>query len=101
MSSKFSNFLRHVMAPKRKEATDQESGTAVDYKGCTIRPTPRRQGSRWLTAGVIRKRFADGVKEHRFIRADTHGVKDDADAFSIAKAKQIIDEQGDRLFREG
>ncbi len=101
MRSKFTDFLRRLMAPKRKEATNQESETAVDYKGCTIRPTPRRQGSRWLTAGVIRKQFADGVKEHRFIRADTHSTKDDADAFSIAKAKQIIDEQGDRLFQDG
>ncbi len=101
MRSKFTDFLRRLMAPKRKEATNQEREKAVDYKGCTIRPTPHRQGSRWLTAGVIRKQFADGVKEHRFIRADTHSTKDDADAFSIAKAKQIIDEQGDRLFQDG
>jgi hypothetical protein len=38
------------------------------------------------------------VKEHRFIRVDTHASKDDAIAFSITKAQQIIDEQGDRIF---
>ena len=58
-------------------------------------------GSLWGTAGVITKQFADGVKEHRFIRADAHGTKDDADASSIAKARQIIDEQGDKLFKDG
>ena len=43
--------------------------------------------------------FPDGVKEHKFIRVDTHSSKDDAVAFSITKAQQIIDEQGDRIFR--
>ena len=100
MRSKFNNFLRYLTTPTRKAATDQESEKAVDYKSYTIRPTPRREGSQWLTAGVITKQFPEGVKEHRFIRVDTHGTKDDADAFSIGKAKQIIDEQGDKLFRD-
>jgi hypothetical protein len=38
------------------------------------------------------------VKEHRFIRADTYSGREDAIAFTITKAKQIIDHQGDRMF---
>jgi hypothetical protein len=38
------------------------------------------------------------VKAHRFIRADTHQGREDAIAFAISKAKQIIDLQGDRIF---
>ena len=38
------------------------------------------------------------VKEHRFIRAELHPTREAAIAFSIAKARQIIDEQGERLF---
>jgi hypothetical protein len=72
---------------------------AVDYKEYRITPAPERQPSGWNTAGVIAKTFEDGVKEHRFVRVDTHSSKDDAIAFSITKAQQIIDEQGDRLFR--
>ena len=72
---------------------------AVEYKGYRITPAPERQPSGWNTAGLIAKTFDDGVKEHRFIRVDTHSSKDDAIAFSITKAQQIIDEQGDRLFR--
>ncbi len=68
---------------------------------CGLTALSRREGSQWLTAGVITKQFADGVKEHRFIRAETHSTKDEADAFSITKAKQIIDEVGDRLFQKG
>jgi hypothetical protein len=74
-------------------------GEPVEYQGYTIRPAPQRQGSGWNTAGVITKEFPDGVREHRFIRVDTHASKDDALVFSITKAQQIIDEQGDRLFR--
>ncbi|MEP1518266.1 MAG: HlyU family transcriptional regulator, partial [Nitratireductor sp.] len=41
----------------------------------------------------------DGVvKEHRLIRADRFAAEEDAVAVSLRKAKQMIDEQGDRLF---
>ncbi len=93
-------FLRRFIAPKKKKATSRESERALDYQGYTIRPTPNREGSQWFTEGVITKEFADGVKERYFIRADMHSIKENADAFTIAKAKQIIDEQGDRLFDE-
>ena len=72
---------------------------AVEYKGYRITPAPERQPSGWNTAGLIAKTFEDGVKEHRFVRVDTHTSKDDAIAVSITKAQQIIDEQGERLFR--
>ncbi|HLB07617.1 MAG TPA: HlyU family transcriptional regulator [Alphaproteobacteria bacterium] len=93
-------FLCQLLTLRMGKATERGSEGAVDYKGYTIRPAPRREGSRWLTAGLIEKEFPEGVKQRRFLRADSHNSKDDADAFSVAKAKQIIDEQGDKLFRE-
>jgi hypothetical protein len=71
----------------------------VEYRGYQITPAPQRQGSGWNTAGVIAKAFEGGLKEQPFVRVDTHARKDDAIAFSITKAQQIIDEQGDRLFQ--
>jgi hypothetical protein len=71
---------------------------AVEYKGYRIRPAPFRTNGQYQTAGVIEKDAPEGVKEHRFIRADTHASRDDAIAFAISKAKQIIDLQGDRIF---
>jgi hypothetical protein len=38
------------------------------------------------------------MKEHRFVRAETHPSKGEATVFAIVKGKQIIDEQGDRIF---
>lgn len=79
--------------------TSEAAGPAVEYHGYRIMPAPQRQASGWNTAGVITKEFPDGMKEHRFVRVDTHASKDDAVSFSITKAQQIIDEQGDRIFR--
>ena len=71
----------------------------VEYDGYRIRPTPFPHQGAYQTAGIIEKEIGGEVKEHRFVRAETHSSREEAIAFSIAKAKQIIDEQGDRLFR--
>ena len=75
-------------------------GKPQEYSGFVIQAAPIQDGSQWLTAGVISKKFGDEQKEHQFIRADTHASQEDAEAFSITKARLIIDEQGDRLFKQ-
>jgi hypothetical protein len=77
---------------------DEASAPAVEYKGYRIRATPFRSNGHYQTAGIIEKDAPEGVKTHRFIRADTHHSREDAVAFVISKAKQIIDLQGDRIF---
>jgi hypothetical protein len=77
---------------------DAPAAPAVEYKGYRIRATPYRNNGGYQTAGTIEKDTPEGVKEHRFIRADTHQGREDAIAFAISKAKQIIDLQGDRIF---
>ena len=78
--------------------SDEPNTSAVEYQGYRIRPTPYRTEGQYQTAGTIEKDFPDGLKQHRFVRADTHHNRDDAVAFAITKAKQIIDTQGDRMF---
>ena len=73
---------------------------ATEYKGYRIRPAPYRTNGVYQTAGIIEKDAPEGVKTHRFVRADTHHTRDDAIAFALSKAKQIIDLQGDRMFVE-
>ena len=79
-------------------ADDEVVAEAVEYKGYRIRPKPYQSGSQYQTSGTIEKDFPSGVKEHRFVRAESHPTKDDAVEFSILKARQIIDQQGDRMF---
>jgi hypothetical protein len=71
---------------------------AVEYNGYRIRPAPYAAGGQFQTAGTIEKDFADGTKQYRFVRAETHPSSADAATFAIAKGKQIINEQGDRVF---
>ncbi len=77
---------------------EEKPGEAVEYNGYRIRPAPYANGSQFQTAGVIEKDFPDGMKEHRFVRAETHASKDEAAAFAVNKGKQIIDERGDKVF---
>ena len=70
----------------------------VEYNGYRIRPAPYPRNGQFQTCGIIEKEVSGEVQEHRFVRAETHPSREAALAFSIAKAKQLIDEQGERLF---
>jgi len=70
----------------------------IEYKGYLIRPMPYRTKDHYQTAGTIEKDTPEGPKKHEFVRADTYSNRDDAIAFTVSKAKQIIDQQGDRMF---
>jgi hypothetical protein len=71
---------------------------SIEYNGYRIRPTPYRRAGLYQTCGVIEKEVRGETKQHRFVRAETHPSREGAVAFAIAKARQLIDEQGERLF---
>lgn len=98
MTSTFKSLLSRLFGGGDEAAPSGDAAAAVEYKGYRIRPAPYKAQGHYQTAGVIEKEFPSGVKEHRFVRADTHSSLDDAVAFAISKAKQIIDERGDKLF---
>ena len=70
----------------------------VEYNGFIIRAAPFKEGGRYQTAGVIEKEVAGVRKEHRFIRADSHASMEAAVEFTIAKARQIVDQMGEGMF---
>jgi hypothetical protein len=78
--------------------TAKEETPAETYEGFAITPTPIREGTQWRISARIEKKVGDAVKTHTLMRADTVGDKETAEVFSVRKAKQVIDEQGDRLF---
>ena len=78
--------------------SEAKASAPVEYNGFMIQAAPYKAEGQYQTAGIIEKNFPDGPKQHRFVRADTHHNRDDAVAFAITKAKQIIDLQGDRMF---
>ena len=57
-----------------------------------------KDGSQFRLAGTIAKEI-DGVeKSHLLIRADTYPSKESAEEATVAKARRVIDEQGDMIF---
>jgi hypothetical protein len=80
---------------------EAESASAVkqaEHKGFIIEARPYKESGQYQAAGVIKKDVSGVVKEHKFIRADRFMTLDDAADFSLAKGRQIVDEQGERLF---
>ncbi|MEM8655344.1 MAG: HlyU family transcriptional regulator [Pseudomonadota bacterium] len=69
------------------------------YKDCRIIPTLQKASDGYRIAARIEKDVDGDTKVHELIRADTIASYDDALAATVAKAKQVIDEQGDALFR--
>ena len=70
----------------------------VEHEGFVIVANPIKEGGQYRTAGTISKRVGDEEKSTQFIRADNHADQQAAIDHSLQKAKQIIREQGDRMF---
>jgi hypothetical protein len=98
MLSFLSALWRRISAPGAGTDAGEAEQPSVEYNGYRIRPTPYAARGQFQTAGVIEKDFADGTKQYRFVRAETHPSSADAASFAISKGKQIINEQGDRVF---
>lgn len=69
------------------------------YKGFTIKAITMMVGSEYQLAGTIEKDVAGELKSYKFVRADRFSSKEDVVSFSLAKGRQIIDEQGEAIFR--
>jgi hypothetical protein len=69
-----------------------------DYNGYAIEAAPYSAEGQYQVAGMISKDIDGARKEHKFIRADRFASRDEAASFSVTKAKQIIDQSGDRIF---
>lgn len=70
----------------------------VVHEGFRIFPTPIPEGSRFRLSARIEKKVGGETKSHTVIRADVLDDRETAERVAIDKAKQVIEEQGDRLF---
>jgi hypothetical protein len=83
---------------RRADAKAGRPAEPVEYKGFTIRAAPYRNNGHYQTAGTIECEIGGVRKQHRFIRADSYAAYEDAVTFTVNKARQIIDLQGDKIF---
>ena len=70
----------------------------AEYKGFRIEARPYMEGGQYQLAGTISKEIDGAMREHRFVRSDRFASKDEAGDFAIVKARQIIDERGEKIF---
>jgi len=94
-------FLRRLFSPGSGASETPRADASVEYNGYTITPAPEKEPGGWRLAGTISKRTGGDWKVHQLVRADTSPDREGIVAMTIAKAKRIIDEQGDRLFSDG
>jgi hypothetical protein len=71
-----------------------EPEPSQDYKGYAITPNPASVSDGFRIGATIEK---DG-RRHELIRADILRDRDGAVEASVAKARQMIDQLGERLF---
>lgn len=68
------------------------------HKGFRIFIDPVKDGGQYRVGARIEKDFNGETKFHRMIRADSFASEEQAAEVTLIKAKQFIDQQGDRIF---
>jgi len=69
------------------------------YQGFLIKAIEMKAGSELQLAGTIEKDIGGDLKTYRFVRADRMSSRDDLVMLALSKGRQIIDEQGEGIFR--
>jgi hypothetical protein len=72
----------------------------VIYKDFIIKPKPKKIKGSYTTEGIISKEISGSFFEKTFIRTDTFSKKEDAAELAERKAKIIIDELGEGIFKK-
>lgn len=85
-------------AASTEPASDKVLGEE-SYKGFLIKAIEMKAGSELQLAGTIEKDIDGELKSYRFVRADRMSSRDDLTAIALSKGRQIIDEQGEAIFR--
>ena len=93
------SFFKKLFGGGSSATDSAKPAKTLEYKGFMIEARPYKEGGQFQLAGVISKEVDGSVKEHKYIRADRFTSKDEAAEIAIAKGRQIIDEQGEQIFR--
>lgn len=92
MSSFFKKTFGWLGGGEQPADTPSGKHDPETYKGCTITPSPKKEGSQWRLSGTISKEVDGEMRERSFVRADLFGSETEAARFAVDKAKLIIDQ---------
>lgn len=95
------SFLKRLFGGGSSEdAAPAKAAGEAEHDGFIIKATPFKADGQYQTCGVISKEIDGVVKEHKFIRADRFATLDDVVMVTLNKGRQIINEQGERMFTQ-
>lgn len=85
----------------RKAADAAPAGPvkSAEHNGFTIHATPYQEGGQYQLCGIVEKEIGGELRSHRFVRADRFPGLDEAAEFTLAKARQLVDQQGESIFK--
>lgn len=94
------SFFKSLFGGRKAEA-EKPAGPvkSIEHNGFTIHATPYQDGGQYQLCGVIEKVIDGETKSHRFIRADRFPGQAEAADFTLVKGQQIVDMEGERIFR--
>lgn len=94
------SFLKTLFGGGRKDEAPQGDKIigSEGYKGFTIHAIEMRAGGEFQLAGLIEKEIDGEKRSEKFVRADRIADREQLIVLTLAKGRQIVDEQGDRVF---
>jgi hypothetical protein len=92
------SFLRRLFGGGSDAKGEAAPAATAEHDGFSIKAMPYQEAGQWQMCGLIEKEIGGELKSHRFIRADRFPDRDQAAEFTLAKARQIIDQMGERVF---
>ncbi|GGG80974.1 hypothetical protein GCM10011415_33060 [Salipiger pallidus] len=91
------SFLKRLFGGGGGSAPEAKADP-VEYKGFRITASPLPEDGQYRIAALIEGEVEGETKSHQLVRADVIRDRDEAIEASLRKARQMIDEQGVRLF---
>lgn len=79
-------------------STEKAKAQSIAHEGYMITPMAMPEGGQFRLCAEISREIDGETKTHMLIRADILPSSEAADEAAIRKAKQVIKEQGDKLF---
>ena len=93
------SFWKSLFGGSSGDPAAAKAVAETEYKGFAIAARPYLADGQYQVAGTITKEIDGAQREHRFVRADRLASINDAAAVTVTKAKQLIDQQGDTVFK--
>ena len=92
------SFLKKLFGGGGGSSTPPSTPTET-HNGYKIFAEPVRDGGTWRIGARIEKEINGEVKSHFMMRADTLQGFEEACAASMNKARMLVDQQGNSIFR--